>query len=371
MSFAPDYRTARDRFRAAADRLGWVWHAYPVGTAGPAGEELTIDVAASSAPTSGPLVVVSSGLHGVEGLLGSAVQVGLLERWAGEAVFPAGVRCLMLHALNPYGFAWSRRVDADNVDPNRNFLLPGEEYRGCAPAYARLDAFLNRRRAPSRLDPFYPRALWALARDGKPALKEAIVTGQYDYPLGLFFGGRAASTTRRIVEQHMRSWVGTPGSVVHLDFHTGLGKWGACKLLTDEAPSSEQRDWLSRTFGAGVWEAADSQGTAYQARGSFGRWCQAQDFAPGYLFAFAEFGTYGNLRVLAGLRTENQAQHWGRPDDPATPRAKAELRELFCPASGRWRARSLAQGIALVEKALAGAVRLERLTEPVRRRKLE
>lgn len=360
MFFAPDYRGARDRFRAAADRLGWVWHAYPVGIAGPAGENLTIDVTASSPPTSGPLLVVSSGLHGVEGYFGSAVQATMLERWAGEAVFPAGVRCLMLHALNPYGFAWLRRVDADNVDPNRNFLLAGEEYRGCAPAYVRLDAFLNNRRAPSLLDPFYPKALWALARDGKPALKEAIVTGQYDYPLGLFFGGRGPSSTRRIVEQHMRSWLGTPSSVVHLDFHTGLGAWGTYKLLTDEAPSRGQMDWLTRTFGAGACEVADSHGTAYKARGSFGRWCQAQDFAPDYLFAFAEFGTYGNLRVLAGLRAENQAQHWGRAGDPGTLRAKAELRELFCPVSEKWRARALAQGIELVDKALAAqALRLD------------
>lgn len=354
MAFAPDYAAARGRFRAAADRLGWVWHAYPVGTAGPAGEELTIDVAASSPTRSGPVLVVSSGLHGVEGFFGSAVQVALLERWADQAVFPAGLRCLMLHALNPYGFAWSRRVDADNVDPNRNFLLPGDDYRGAAPAYARLDAFLNSRRPPSHLDPFYPRALWMLAREGKPALKEAIVSGQYDYPLGLFFGGRAPSPTRRVVEQHMRSWLGTPSAVVHLDFHTGLGNWGSFKLLTEEAPSGVQQDWMTRTFGAHVHEAADAQGTAYQARGSFGGWCAAQGFAPDYLFAFAEFGTYGNLRVLAGLRAENQAQHWGRRDDPRSLRAKAELRELFCPASPRWRRRALAHGVDLVEKALGG-----------------
>ena len=29
---------------------------------------------------------------------------------------------MLLHALNPYGFAWDRRVNEDNADINRNFV---------------------------------------------------------------------------------------------------------------------------------------------------------------------------------------------------------------------------------------------------------
>ena len=47
MPFAPDYFTARDRFRAAAARLGWATAAFPIDARGPAGEELTIDAAVS------------------------------------------------------------------------------------------------------------------------------------------------------------------------------------------------------------------------------------------------------------------------------------------------------------------------------------
>ncbi len=352
-SFSPDYRTARARFRDAAERLGWACDAYPIGSAGPEGEELTIDVAASSAQAAERVLVVSSGLHGIEGYLGSAVQLALLERWR-ERPPAAGFRCVMLHALNPYGFAWSRRCDADNIDPNRNFLLDGVEYHGSAEAYARLDGLLNPRRAPSRWDLFYLQACWALARHGRPALQDAVVAGQYDFPAGLFFGGSGPSRTRRILQQHMRSWIGGATSVVHLDLHTGLGAWGTYRLLTDDTLSPVQRNWIARTFGPEAHEEGDPRGVAYQARGSLGRWCRAQHFAPEYLLAFAEFGTYGNLRVLAGLRAENQAHHWGQAQDRGTLGAKARLRELFCPASAQWRTRALAQGTGLVEKAIAG-----------------
>ena len=52
------------------------------------------------------------------------------------------LRCVLLHALNPFGFAWRRRVNEDNVDLNRNFLLDDEGYVGCPDGYAHLDPLL-------------------------------------------------------------------------------------------------------------------------------------------------------------------------------------------------------------------------------------
>ena len=77
-AFSPDYSTARDRFRQAASRLGWLLEAHPIEAAGPGGEELTIDVASSSTGDPERVLVVSSGIHGVEGFFGSAVQLALL-----------------------------------------------------------------------------------------------------------------------------------------------------------------------------------------------------------------------------------------------------------------------------------------------------
>ena len=75
---------------------------------------MTIDVASSATEDADNVLVISSGLHGVEGFFGSAVQTMVLERWASSASPP--VRCVLLHALNPYGFAWIRRPDENNED---------------------------------------------------------------------------------------------------------------------------------------------------------------------------------------------------------------------------------------------------------------
>src|SRR5437588_12273307 len=95
--FSPDYVTARERFRARASRLGWALSALPIGSVGPQGEELTIDVALSPHPKASKAVVISSGLHGVEGYFGSAVQLALLDRAYTEARESADVRPGLLH----------------------------------------------------------------------------------------------------------------------------------------------------------------------------------------------------------------------------------------------------------------------------------
>jgi hypothetical protein len=142
--------------------------------------------------------------------------------------------------------------------------------------------------------------------------------------------------------------------VVHLDFHTGLGRWGAYKLLLDAPVSASQLARLDRWFGPDAHEEDDPRKTSYLPRGGFGPWCVARKLAPEYLYAVAEFGTYGNIPMLAGLRQENRAVHWGRPGDRNAERAKARLRELFCPASPAWRSRVLAQGVDVIRRAAGG-----------------
>jgi hypothetical protein len=351
-AFSSDYVTARQRFRHAASRLGWQLEAYPIGVAGRGGEELTVDVGCSSEGDPQRVLVISSGVHGVEGFFGSAVQVALLEQWASAT--PPSIKCVFLHGLNPFGFSWLRRFDENNVDLNRNFLLPGERFEGAPEGYARLDAFLNPRRPPTRLEPFTLKALMLIARHGMPTLRQAVAAGQYCYPRGLFFGGAGPSRVQWLLGENLPRWLRGSQRVVHLDFHTGLGPSGACKLLIDFPLSERHRGWLKDWFGAESFEAYDSGRSAYDARGGFGQWCVSRRLAPDYLFACAEFGTYGPVQVIAGLRAENQAYHWGTSSAVSTVRAKEKLKELFCPTCHTWRSQVIERSLELVGQAQRG-----------------
>ena len=353
VGFPESYAESRDRFRNAADALGAELTSQKLDIEG--NSELSIDVAFLGAPEL-PTIVVSSGLHGVEGPFGAAVQLAWLNQQQGK---PIQARYELVHALNPYGYAMGRRVNECNVDLNRNFLQSGR-YDGASSDsenddYGRFNALLNPAQSPGRVDVFMLKALGYLVREGRQQLQNAIVTGQYDYPQGLFYGGCAKSQTTQIIEKHMPCWVGESPKICHLDFHTGLGTFSRCQLMIQTVPESARYQWFEGAFGAnellptGNFELAEHQ--AYQANGAMGDWLM-QCFADRpYHFVTAEFGTYSALKVLNALRIENQAFHYCAPDSTTRAYAKQRLEECFCPRSRRWRDAVVARGLRLIDQA--------------------
>lgn len=115
------YQKARSKFLEAARGAKARVSSYDLpGQKGPDGAELAVDVAEIRPSEQPKLLVIVSGTHGVEGFCGSGCQVGFLVERIYEGL-PETVAVALVHALNPYGFAWLRRVNEDNVDLNRNF----------------------------------------------------------------------------------------------------------------------------------------------------------------------------------------------------------------------------------------------------------
>jgi hypothetical protein len=69
-------------------------------------------------------------------------------------------------------------------------------------------------------------------------------------------------------------------------------------------------------------------------------------------WALRAFERHAGSPAMVGLRAENQAHHWGQPGSTRTLQAKRRLLEPFCPASRRWRQRTLAQGVRLITTVL-------------------
>jgi hypothetical protein len=120
--FPASYAQARERFVAAARARGARVDAFdnPVGP-GLDGEPLATDVATLGPDDAREVLMVTSGTHGVEGLCGSGIEHALLHSGPElDDALAAGARVVLVHAINPHGFSWCRRVTEDNVDLNRN-----------------------------------------------------------------------------------------------------------------------------------------------------------------------------------------------------------------------------------------------------------
>jgi hypothetical protein len=347
MSFSSSYVEARAAFRAAASSASARLEAIPITGTSPEGEALTIDVAELGAPEASACVLVSSGLHGVEGFAGSAIQRASLER--GLRPSP-GVRLLLIHALNPWGFAHGRRVDRENIDLNRSFLAPSDP-RPDPPGFEAHRYWLAPRLAPRRFEPFTVQLLLRLLRHGRASLTRAIASGQYSDPQGLFYGGREASELQRCLAEQLRAWLGPAERVVHFDLHTGLGRKAAMQLFVPCEQGTPLAEWLVGRFGPATRARPAAGPRYYTARGDLLSWCENLADRP-YLGCTVEFGTHGGQFVLRALYLENRAHHHGS-SSTADQASQRLLVQAFAPTSKRWRERVVDQGVAVIATALA------------------
>ena len=345
--FSPDYTAARARFRDAASSAGAHLDSLELGAKGPDGGELTIDIAWFGAARPRRVFIHSSGTHGVEAFAGSAIQLQWLDD--GIPALREDSAIVLVHVLNPYGMAWLRRFNENNVDLNRNFLGADEEYKGAPVGYEKLDYFLNPPTPPSA-DLFYLRAAALIARYGMGTLKQAVAGGQYVNPRGLFFGGARLEEGPRKYQAYMAERLSGAERAVVVDIHTGLGPFGQDALLTQPQPSESFRT-AQGAFGERVQPLAGGQGVAYSVRGSHD--AMYRHILPGNpsYFVTQEFGTYKPVAVLAALRAENRWRHYGggTVDHPT----KRRLKEVFSPDNARWRQTVLRRGREVIRQAAA------------------
>jgi hypothetical protein len=342
--FSPDYASARSRFRESVERAGGSLESLALTARGPAGEDLTIDIGWFGPESPRRVLIHSSGLHGVEAFAGSAIQLSLIAQLRAR---PPDTALVFAHVLNPYGMAWLRRVNESNVYLNRNFLPDGETYAGRPDGYDELYGFLNPSRLPTP-DLFAVRAGWLLWRHGRSTLEAAVVAGQYDYPEGLFFGGRGIEEGPRRYRDFLVRRMSGVERVFAVDVHTGLGPFGEDTVLVGESGYERFR----RLLGSRVQTLTNARdNVAYRIRGGL------HEMVPWALptahvdVVGQEFGTYGPVRVLAALRSENCAFRSGRrgPDEPSRQR----LLHTFAPADPKWRRKVLVSGCELHGRALA------------------
>eukprot|EP01006_Ploeotia_vitrea_P045675 TRINITY_DN66963_c5_g3_i1.p1 TRINITY_DN66963_c5_g3~~TRINITY_DN66963_c5_g3_i1.p1 ORF type:complete len:396 (+),score=25.45 TRINITY_DN66963_c5_g3_i1:164-1189(+) len=334
------------------------------------GEHLTIDIAVygnTKDPTN--IIFYSSGVHGVEGFAGSAIQLKVLSELLPSADKTKTV-FVFIHSMNPFGMSWLRRWNENNIDLNRNSFWPTStaakecQSRLTDPAYHALNWLLN----PIGLawhDPvtYWMWTAWSLIKHGFTALKQAIASGQGKYPRGVFFGGEDIEQGPKKVLDWLEEFFGTFTSTVKtavvVDLHTGLGPQGEDTLLTEgvHAPKDEfKRHFGTRVQFSGGPDAA-KKSIAYDASGDWkhavgdlieGTWKGARVFP-----MTQEFGTYNPIKTFYNLRRENAMwQKYGKSLPKDHP-AKLGVRGVFyLDHSTDWKAKVLKRGGQLFQDAL-------------------
>ncbi|KWO52471.1 hypothetical protein WM30_24560 [Burkholderia ubonensis] len=352
-SFSLSYAEARQRFLTACARAGLAVQHFVHPRLGRDGEELAIDVARMGPPDAANLLVISSGCHGIEGFCGSGVQIDLLRDvdWLARCR-RRDLAVLYLHALNPYGFSWERRVTHENVDLNRNFRAFDQPPTDDTP-YEKIASLLVPRRCPPTLGSSLG-LFWYALRWGRRKLQTVISGGQQVDPQGLFYAGGAPTWSHLRICEILREHGREARRIAWIDVHTGLGPPGVGERIykgrNDAASIARARQW----WGEGVTHSIEGDSSSTVVGGTLDLVVMKECPQAEYNGLTLEYGTVPSRQVLSALRAEQWLTLHSEVEASRAREIKRQLRAAFYVETDDWKRSVLIQAREVMDQSLAG-----------------
>lgn len=328
-----DYLTARQAFLTAAETVRASVTSFPHPLTGPNGEPLAVDVAELGSSDAEKTVLVVSGTHGVEGYCGSALQTEWLAKHSGDR--PDDTRIILVHGFNPVGFAWVRRVNEDNVDLNRNFI----NWSGAPPmntGYQQIADLLVPADFTEAEQQRTLNELFALAGEwGMDRFQEAVSSGQFTHPTGLFYGGTGPVWSHRWIHDWATTALRDVRNLTIIDLHTGLGPWGFGELISSRPNDHAEFQRAMHKWGD-VRSMVDGDSVSATITGDW--LAVTSELSPtAEVTAVAlEFGTVDLISVLLALRADAWLYAHGDPTSSRAQEVRAQVRAAFADDDPQW-----------------------------------
>ncbi len=353
--FSRDYAEARTRFLAAATDAGGTLRAYDNPLSGPRGEALASDTAWFGPGDATKVLVLQSATHGVEGFTGSGAILDWLYA-GGARALPQDTAVLAIHAINPHGFAWLRRVTEENVDLNRNFV----DFAQALPENPGHDELADALVPRALSGPVFAAAEAKIAawreKHGDKAFSVARGGGQYKHAHSMFYGGTGPTWSRRTLEAIMDdNDLAARAQVAVIDYHTGLGPFGYGEPICSHAEGSAALARAKRWYGQSVTEPAAGTSSSVVKQGLNEQGWMAK-LGERATFVALEYGTYTPERGRLVLREDHWLHAYSNAewDAPETQRIKRQIRTHFYPDTDDWREMVLFRSRQVVRQATAG-----------------
>ncbi|CDZ40805.1 Imp dehydrogenase/gmp reductase; protein [Neorhizobium galegae bv. officinalis] len=352
-AFSRDYDHARRKFRHAVPDARE--YSLPELLT-PQGSPLAIDVGWFGDRSAECLLVVISGTHGPEGHCGSAIQLDWLNCLKPDDL-PQGVAILFIHALNPYGFAWDRRVTQEGCDLNRNFI----DFSAGVPSNPGFDE-LREYLVPITLEgPAFEVAQEAIQafrlRNGETAFQVARKAGQYSDPLGMFFGGFEPAWSAQVLDKIAVDYKLTERNFLAvIDVHTGLGPYGYGELQSEHKATSASHLIAENMFGPTVTSADIGTSTSIPIEGTLQLYWERLLGDGNYLYLCLEYGTFDTAAAQRVLLADQWLHVHGGGDRTSARglQIREQMRDHFCPADPIWQEAVLFRARQVLRQTLVG-----------------
>ena len=288
--FSATVTEATTKFRQACSECALEPLLFSHPSPGPGGEALHLGVSLKGPGDAPNRLVIISGTHGIEGYAGAAIQTGWLHE-SGEAL-PPHCSVLMVHLLNPWGAAWNRRENEDNVDVFRN-LIYSEHPSDPDPLFDTVDDALDLRNWNQPDRESSRKALTALLTEyGEDRLVAAIRRGQHHRPGSMTYHGNGPSWSTARLNEVVDTYLQGARCITVLDIHTGFGEFGQGMVMSYDPPGSDKYQRVSHWFSGDIFTpGSDPNIPGHSTRLPF-EWMEQRLAGVEVTAAILEFGTF-------------------------------------------------------------------------------
>ena len=299
------------------------------------------------------LIVLTTGVHGMEGYIGATMLDVFFREIYPTLEDDTGV--LVVANVNPYGMKYFRRYNENNVDLNRNFILDWDSFDLASnKEYPKVDTFLG---PTGKIGNglwhevgFYMSLAKTALTEGADTVSDALLTGQYEYPQGVYYGGNGdEASTVYLKDVFSRCLDSDYENIVHIDLHSGYGPRYNMVIFNSVYETMNEAESVA-AFGYDHVIAYDSE-SFYATTGDttdfFYRLAeQKQAEAELYSTCF-EFGTIGEefFDTILSLKytIDENRNHWYPTDNAVTEQIIHEnYMELYYPTETQWREKTVA-----------------------------
>lgn len=299
------------------------------------------------------LIVLTTGVHGIEGYIGSVMLDVFFED-----IYPTidtnKTGILIVANVNPYGMKYMRRYNENNVDLNRNFIEDWSTFDlSSNKEYPKVDKFLQPEGKMGNA--FWHEASFylSLAKEaiftGAGTITDALLTGQYKYPEGVYYGGNGDEASTTYLKGVFADCIdGDYENLIHIDIHSGYGPrynmviFNSVQDFTTEEEAKEmfQYDYII------AQDSKDFYVTFGDTTDYFYRLLKSKNSDKDLYSTCFEFGTIGDgfFDSILSLKytVDENRQHWYPTKNKTTAEVvRQNYLELFYPTEADWRTKTI------------------------------
>lgn len=306
------------------------------------------------------LLILNSGLHGIEGYTGSAIQKMFIEKILKQQL-PDNMGVLLLHGLNPYGFKYRRKATENNVDLNRNCLKGDEIFDIKNQGFAELTEFLMPSKPVNinnfRNQFFYLISIYKIIQKSMPVLRQAALQGQYDYHKGIYYGGKDYESQIKTLKPFLIDKIEEYKMVLNVDLHTGYGERGTMHLFIDKPEDKTVAKGIEKIFEGSKIDWGSNE-DFYTISGEYIVWANSlvpDVFCIPMCFEFGTLNsqkTFGSLKSMQIMILENQGAHYGYKNEKNETKVKHLFNELYYPSSTVWRSKVISDAYEMMNRMM-------------------